>query len=301
MPEKSTGYGYTNTRIRAMQSKLLIKSDFEKLLKMSLAEIARFLGDTDYRREIDELGMRYSGANLIEYALSRNMANTFRKVHDFAIRDARKGISAYLKKWDVWNIKLILRGKFANAPNEQILIGLVPAGMLRAEFLREVVETSTSINGAVEKFKKTEYYSTLSANSQNLAALEDALDRKYYADAAKDIPDEVKPFIRLQIDTANTLNKMRAEKAEIKLELLEGGSKKPPQLPKSAAIEEARVSLPKTAIAQGRRMLHDFRRTLKPVIGYFSAKENEVRNLRMIARAKQANLPMGVVESQLVI
>jgi len=64
--QKGSGYAYTNTRIRVMKTKLLKPLDYKKLFNMSLPEIARFLGETDYEEQINELGAKYSGVTLLE-------------------------------------------------------------------------------------------------------------------------------------------------------------------------------------------------------------------------------------------
>ncbi|MBU2100445.1 V-type ATPase subunit [Candidatus Micrarchaeota archaeon] len=65
-------------------------------------------------------------------------------------------------------------------------------------------------------------------------------------------------------------------------------------------IKKSRIELRKKMSEKGRKMVHVFRRDSSPVIGYFIAKENEVDNLRIIARGKQANLPLELIEQQLV-
>ena len=89
-PRLSEGsYAYANTRVRAMRGKLVEPDMYPKLLKMSEAEIIRYLEDNEYKKEIDEMAPRYQGINLIEYALSRNMARHFRKILDFSYRKTR--------------------------------------------------------------------------------------------------------------------------------------------------------------------------------------------------------------------
>ena len=92
MTGKGFGYSYTNTRVRVMKSKLIDSSEYSKLMKMSLDQIARYLQETEYKKEIDEMGTTYEEANLIEYALNRNLANSFKKILDFSLKDSKKQI-----------------------------------------------------------------------------------------------------------------------------------------------------------------------------------------------------------------
>ena len=66
-----------------------------------------------------------------EYALRKNITRTFRKILKF-VREEEVGryITIFLHRWDVQNIKTILRWKSVHIPNEEILDCLVPAWVL---------------------------------------------------------------------------------------------------------------------------------------------------------------------------
>ncbi|MCK9308426.1 MAG: V-type ATPase subunit, partial [Methanoculleus sp.] len=57
-------YIYACTRMRVRRSMLIPREDYLRMLNMSLPEITRFIGETNYRSEIDELGTSFSGINL---------------------------------------------------------------------------------------------------------------------------------------------------------------------------------------------------------------------------------------------
>lgn len=302
-PSKSTGDRYTNTRVRVMKSKLLKKEDFEKLMKMTVDEIARFLQESDYRKEIDEFALKYSGINLLEYALSKNLANSFRRIQKFSLRQSQSNIDNYLKKWDVWNLKTILRGKQSKASEEEILSTLVVAGTLGEEFLKKAIESSDSVDSAIEQFRRTEYYPLLKEHSKNLTELEDALDRHYYKYAIENFPEDLKKYIMTQITMLNILNEARAKKAEIKFTKLEGGIKESRIKVKAdrSDVEEIAREMNETSVKSSSKMVHEFTRSIRPVIGYFIAKETETRNLRLLVRGKHSGLPAEVIEKNLVI
>ena len=73
-------YPYTYVRSNVMKSLLLKKEDYHKLLKMSLPEITRYLQESEYKREIDELAGRFKGIDLIELAINKNLVNCFNKL-----------------------------------------------------------------------------------------------------------------------------------------------------------------------------------------------------------------------------
>ena len=57
----SAPYIYVCTRMRVRKAKLLPREEYMRMLNMSLAEITRFIGETEYKQEIDELGHDVQG------------------------------------------------------------------------------------------------------------------------------------------------------------------------------------------------------------------------------------------------
>ena len=83
-------YPYTYVRTAVMKSFLFKSHDYHKIIKMSFSEIAKFLQDTSYKKEITELAAKYSGPDLIELALNMSLANSFKKL----IRICPNGLDA---------------------------------------------------------------------------------------------------------------------------------------------------------------------------------------------------------------
>lgn len=293
-----SGYTYTNTRVKAMKAKLLKREEFQKFHKMSFAEIARYLQETEYGREINELSMNYSGANLIEYALNRNLENTFAKILGFAIRRARLQINLYLRRYDIANIKTILRGKFANMPNDKITNELIACGLPRT-FLERVIKESTNAEQAIEHFKRTEYYTVMEKFANDLTKMEDRLDKLYYAMVLQWAEKVLRNYIRKEIFVKNALNGLRAKKSNIKVDIISGEKKL--AAPYQEDSIEARIYMKKLLIRHALRMVHEVKRNIRPVLGYFIAKENEVRNIRLLTRGRHAGLSEEVIQRQLVI
>jgi len=298
MTGKGFGYSYTNTRVRVMKSKLIDSSEYSKLMKMSLDQIARYLQETEYKKEIDEMGTTYEEANLIEYALNRNLANSFKKILDFSLKDSKKQIHLFLKKYDLWNIKTILRGKQSNESNEEIINALIPAGEFTEKFLIKVIKESNSVNTAIEFFKKTNYYEIMKKHSANLIELEDELDLSYFSELLSDSDGKVKDLLELKAKYTDALNEARAKETKIKMKRI-----LPIKKTKRIIVDdlkESRIEFRKKIAEKGKKMVYYFKRNSSPVIGYFVAKENEVDNLRIISRGKQAGLPQELIEKQLV-
>ncbi|MDD2614129.1 MAG: V-type ATPase subunit, partial [Methanosarcina sp.] len=60
----TSNYPYAVTRVRAMKSKLLPKESYPRLLNMGIDEITRFIQESEYKNDVDELAMKYSGGDL---------------------------------------------------------------------------------------------------------------------------------------------------------------------------------------------------------------------------------------------
>jgi len=95
-----------------MKTKLVPAEMYARMMNMDMSEIARYLEETQYKDEIDALSKDYSGVELIEHATFANLAKTFRKLEEVSIDEPSFLILEYLRRWDVWNIKTLLRGKF---------------------------------------------------------------------------------------------------------------------------------------------------------------------------------------------
>lgn len=233
-------YAYATARIKSKKSLLLTNDNYPKLLMMDLNEIGRFMGETQYKTEMAELASKYSGVDLIELGTSRNLAHTYRSIIGFCSGDLKEIVAGYLRRWDMWNIKTILRGKYSNATVEEIQEDLVPAGTLSEEDLNallaidsmsEILETSArklSIQVPADI--------TLSLERDgNLAAVEDYLDFIYYQrllasiDPNKKSDSQFLSFVKREIDIVNlrTLLKLKMDTMpgdKIKTYFIEGGS-----------------------------------------------------------------------------
>jgi V/A-type H+/Na+-transporting ATPase subunit C len=236
-------WGYINARMRGMKSRLLDHHTLDNLiLQPDLESLTGELEKTPYHDDIVEARGKYSGMPAIEHALRNNFVRTFRKILDFARKEeAEEYISIFLHRWDVQNIKTILRGKNIHVTSEEILDCLVPAGELDEATLTELVRQQDT-KAVIDLLAtwRLPWAKPLTtgfpefARSGDLAMLECALDRFYYEDAllAVKAPGSNNAMIRiilsLEIDVVNikTVLRMirdRVEPEEAKKFLLAGG------------------------------------------------------------------------------
>ena len=135
-----TDYGYANTRVRAMRSRLLDERTFDELL--AAADYKRTLGileDTEYGRDIEDVVLEGLRPTNIDHAFNINLARNFGKIKDFIDGRPRELIDALLARWDLYNLKMILRGLKALVPKAEITRYLVPAGELDMTVMEEII------------------------------------------------------------------------------------------------------------------------------------------------------------------
>jgi len=224
--EGKDNFPYACARVKARKSSLIPRSQYEKFLMMDLQSIIRFISETEYSKEISELGTKYSGLDLVEMATYESLARNFREVLGFCRGNLRTMVEKYLTTWDTWNIKTVLRGKSYGATAQEILENLVPAGTFCRDDLKEMV-TAENIDDVAEHLKGTKFYKHLiearSAGGEvDLMKFENALDRDYYTDLLTIktgtgwVQTVIDSFVREKIDITNlkTLFKLKFSELE---------------------------------------------------------------------------------------
>ncbi len=227
---EESNYPYVTARVRAKKAKLLKRDAYHKLLLMSVPEIGRYLGESEYRKEMADYGGVMEGASLVEFATYRNLARVLKDILGYCTSELREMVSSYLGKWDAHNVKVVLRGRYASATGEQIEQQLIPAGSFDMNFLRKLIRSET-----VEEIVATSRSAGLPLSdeavrsfhtSKRLSTLEDDIDKGYYRkllgtqsdDEANDI---FITYIRREIDVHNlqTVLRLRTEGLQPQQEL----------------------------------------------------------------------------------
>lgn len=185
-------YAYVNARIKAMKSRLLDRSFLEQLInKPDIDSLIAELEKTTYREELDKAGVLYTGIHRIEVAIRKDLVKTFRTVLNL-IRggETESYLTIILNRWDVQNIKTILRGKKIQENPSEILECLIPAGELDEAALTELVK-QPDVKAVIDLLATWGiiYSRPLTLNFKefsetgDLLVLEYALDTFYYQDA----------------------------------------------------------------------------------------------------------------------
>src|SRR3989338_5719375 len=137
-------FNYLNARIRSSKKQLLDKSAFEQLLGMdSLNQIKNRLLDSPRGMDIQEGIAAHEGPEGIERGLSKHMEKTYRRLLEWAGDDAKPLVQAILRRWDVHNLKALIRGKYGGVREEELLSACMPACDFTWEELSELAKQPT--------------------------------------------------------------------------------------------------------------------------------------------------------------
>ncbi len=328
---------YTFVRTRVMRTLLIPKSEYQKLVRMSLSEVINYLGRTQYGKEVNELGLRFSGIELVEQALDKNFRNTIQKLKHISPEAYNKLIDAYMLRYDIENLKTILRAKEAGLKDVKRL------------FLPESVLPPAKLESLMEKHNIHEIFKSLPTP---LDALNDKLAKKkdmtkieietmldhfyfnYILDFAGKIPREgrlFKEFLTSMIEVTNMITYLRLHRekfspAEIKKyifptkrttlfdRLLNAKTKeeiveavKNSRYAQIAELIGEDKSLIPVEISLNQILYHEtftFQRqnplSVYVVLAYLFAKETEIINLKKIIKSKFLGVEPEKVEKQLV-
>ncbi|MHB8762315.1 MAG: V-type ATPase subunit [Coriobacteriia bacterium] len=216
-------YGYTNARLRGMRSRLLTHAFFEELMaSKDIGVVIQKILQTGYGPDLENRILHGRTATQVDEALRDNMTRTFRTVLEFTNAEAHALITALLGRWDLFNVKTVIRAKHMAISEEEIANSLMAVGQLtqvdaeelaRQADVKAVVDTLSTwgLPYAVPlRNVLPEYLQT-----QNLSLLELALDRYYYEWAAKRLSGRgpnmrlAREFLAVQVDTMNLLTCIR--------------------------------------------------------------------------------------------
>ena len=236
----TANYEYVVARVRHRRASLFSDDDYRKLLRMGTSEIARFMEESVYEDAVNALGSRHSGVDLIEYALNETLAQTFDDLLRWSEGRLYEQVARYLRKFDAWNVKTVLRGRYSDATNDEIRTDLIDAGEFDETFLDRLV-AAENIEAVVDLLEGTMFgpyvepaFGDYEATG-TLVPLENAVDRAYYENLVpRTVGDSDSPqalyaeFLQAEIDFRNARNALRLARSGADVDpgeyFIEGGT-----------------------------------------------------------------------------
>jgi V/A-type H+/Na+-transporting ATPase subunit C len=292
---------YVCTRLRVRRTNLIKRDDYLRMLNMSIPEIARFIGEHGYAKEIHTLAGSLSDIDRIETALVQNLATSCQDVRSLTTGPLIVLTDWYLHRWDIVNVMIILRGKKKALPREKIREILIPAGDLGPAALDYLLEAG-SFEEVIERLPGWRLYPVLERECHPMEGrclfsnLENRLYQQYYSDLIKNcrtgIPgaDLFLEYIRLEIDFTNFRNLLRLRNgtlpADIGDQMIDGGAIPRSELKEFSATQESDTFLDAFRKSSLHPLLIDSYRTLYPEAGDPIAEAEKFISGRWVERKR---------------
>jgi len=191
-------------------------------------QLIQELLQTEYAPDLEEALIKGRGSAEVSEALRHNLVRTYRKVFGFLNEEARDICGTLLGRWDVFNIKTILRGKHVHLSSGEISEGLLPVGaltqvdldgLLSQSDIRGVVDTATTWELPQASAMREGY--NRYQNSGELADLELSLDRYYAQWAAQKLGRRQRNYamgrriLGMQVDILNLVMVFRVARENL--------------------------------------------------------------------------------------
>jgi V/A-type H+-transporting ATPase subunit C len=308
-----TGYEYGNTRLRAMRTRLLGSVDLDMMITAgSLDRMLAILADTPYGPDIEASLVRTRGLRRLDEAVRSNLARTLRQMASFYGEDAYDKVELLLHRWDLHNLRTLVRLPQALLEPGDVSGLLVAAGRLTDAELSELA-AQPDIRSRIDLM--VAWHIPSSATGPSLAraraqfeldgdtsVLEEALDNAF-AEAMEEVLGEQRSapasILRAEFDARNlgTALRRRASRqdeepgwAEVSQRYVGGGAIPIEVWEEVAATDQAEAI---ADLLAGRRLLPGWRSVLREWVSHGELTTLADRLRRATATAARARFSAG--------
>lgn len=245
----ASSYSSSFGRLQSISISFLKPDFIEDLLKASdVSEMIKLLEPTWYGEEIKKAASVYQGPALLEVVLNRHLVEINKNILEAAPFTGKNAVKAYLAKWDLYNIELILSSKLMGrtiTETESMLVSSrnVPAGIAAGNIPHDeikIILSESGVEAVVNKLAKYDYGVVLMKHlnefqkTGDLGPMMSALHESYYQKLLESLKffqgDEggIRELVRTEIDKKNVLNLLKAKESNVEKEvvmrhLVEGG------------------------------------------------------------------------------
>jgi len=159
-------YASSFGRLQSIAINFLSEEFLQNLLKAnSVTEMVKQLESTWYGEEIKKSASVYKEAELLEVAFNRHIVETNKIISEATPFSGKNAVRAYLSKWDLYNIELILSSKAMGreiTETESLLVSSrnVPAGIAAGNISHDeikIILAETTVDGVVSTLTKYDY------------------------------------------------------------------------------------------------------------------------------------------------
>lgn len=234
-------YSSSFGRLKSLSINFIPQNIFQNLVHAKdVAEMTRILEPTWYGPEIERAAALYSLPELLEVALNRHIVEINKIALESTPFSGRDAIRAYLLKWDIHNIELILSSKIigrAITETEPFLVSSrnFPAGISAGNISHDemkIILAQAGVDGVVNHLVKYRYGPILMQHldtyqkTGNLGPMMADLIEYYYTTLIESSRffqgDEgvIRDLFRVQIDKRNILSLLKGKDSHLDRELI---------------------------------------------------------------------------------
>ncbi len=221
-------YAYPSTRVKAMEAKLLSSSAMKSIATAKdVGSIMSVLIQTDYNKALSEFGGIAIKHSLIDFALSKNMAERLGKLIGVTPKQNRSVLRNVTGKLELNNVKLAIEAKDRNLGYDAISSYIIDYGIYNQSAVKEAMR-EPSIEDMLSRFMKNSPYADIIKDaidvyksSKDAIETVSAIDVRYYKLLGTSInkllqtSDRSSAILRMDIDMRNLLILIRAKKRKI--------------------------------------------------------------------------------------
>ena len=235
------GFAYAGTlgRLKVLVPEFLRKEAYVALVAAKdPLEITKVLETFGYLPELAAVAASYQGIQRLEVAINRKFVKRCRQALDAAPYAGKPMVAAYLRRWDLQNIGLILSAKAQGRPlteTETFLVSSreIPAGLfagaMTLDDFRQLLG-QTTVEGVAQQAVRYGYGAVLLPRleayqrTQDIFPLLQALDVEYYRMLFESIRhfqgDEwnVRSFAQSEVDVRNVLLLLKGKESQMAVE-----------------------------------------------------------------------------------
>lgn len=333
----SSDFGYVNARVRGMSARLLGVDDMQTALGAEdFKAFTSFLSTTQYAKAFDEARGESSGLSSVDRALANDFHSTTRSMLSFSDGQPRDLIAALLLRYDLEDLKTVVRAHHAGRSLDDMGTALVGAGQLRPATL-EAMASAPDLPSAAQRLAVTLHPLGRAftrairgyAGDRDLLAAEVSLDKAYFAAqvslASKaSTPSSFRRTVRREVDATNlrTALKVSGRDVDVGALFVEGGREVSrdlygkiaaagasalsqiaggtfADLARADDASQAERSIRAALDAGARRASFGDALGIGVAIRFLRAKESETAKLRLLARGAFYGVPRETIRTEI--
>ena len=214
-----------------MESQLIDNKTMQEVMNAKdISTILSILFQREFKKDIEEFGGLEIKHELIDFALSKNLARSVSKLVQISPTTERKWMRAIVGKWDLYNAKLAIEARGNKLGYERIASQIIDYGIYNAVAIKEVMREE-SIEGMLAKLMINSPYADILRDGaevykkgHNVLLAIAEIDKSYYKMLGSTImglrvvQNEAARVVKMEIDMKNILFAIKAKRSGFKFQ-----------------------------------------------------------------------------------